>query len=339
MALRIGQIQLPAGAALAPMAGVADAVMRGLCAGEGAVFTVSEMASAKAIAMGDKKSRALLRGRGGAAPYGVQLFGHEAGVLAEAAALIEDEDFDFLDLNMGCPAHKIVAGGAGSALLKDPKTAGALAKAVVKASAKPVTAKLRIGWDGKDRGGLETALRCEEAGVALLTVHGRTRAQMYEPGVNFEAVAEIKRAVAIPVLFNGDVKDAESALFALSQTGCDGVMVGRAAMGNPWVFGEIAAALGGQVPPAPPSLRRRMATMDEQVRAMCEKMGEARAMRAARGVAGAYMKGLAGAAALRSQAHALTNYTDLAPLIERAYALQAKAADGGASPGGHGFSQ
>ncbi|MGD9560052.1 MAG: tRNA dihydrouridine synthase, partial [Oscillospiraceae bacterium] len=202
-ALHIGPIELISGAALAPMAGITDAAMRNLCAQHGAAFTVSEMVSAMALTMGDRKSLALLRGRPGAAPggqpvpYGVQLFGQKPQVLAEAVRRIEEEDFDFLDLNMGCPAPKIVRGGAGSALLKDPAAAGAFATAAVQASSRPVTAKMRIGWDAECLLGVEVARRCEDAGVCLLVVHARTRAQQYTPGVNFDAVAQIKQAVAI----------------------------------------------------------------------------------------------------------------------------------------------
>lgn len=312
-------IDLAAGAALAPMAGVTDATMRRICARYGALFTVSEMASARAVTMGDKKTRRLIAGGGGEMPYAVQLFGYEPEVLAEAVHLLQDAPFDFLDLNMGCPAPKIVGHGAGSGLLKDPALAGRMAKAAVGASHRPVTVKMRIGWDDADCQGLEVAKRCEDAGVALLAVHGRTRAQMYRLGVDFEAVAAIKQAVRIPVLYNGDVVDGESAKAALAATGCDGVMIGRGAQGSPWVFAQVAAALRGKAPPPVPSLREVCALLDEQVRGMIEEMGEEAAMRAARGVAIAYMRGLRGAAALRRQACGLTVYADLQRLIENAY--------------------
>lgn len=307
------------GAALAPMAGSTDATMRAICARYGAVYTVSEMISAKAIQMGDKKTRRLLRGGGGDAPYGVQLFGHEPEVLAEAIKKIEDETYGFLDLNMGCPAPKIVGHGAGSALLKDPAKAGAFAKAAVDASQKPVTAKIRIGWDDKTLTGVEIARRCEDAGIVLLAVHARTREQMYKPGVNYEAVAAIKQAVSIPVLFNGDIDSVQTAAKAMEITGCDGVMVGRAALGNPFIFREIAAWMQGKPIPAPPTLRELLAVMEEQVSGMCKEKGEDVAMRQARGLAGAYMRGLRGAASLRRRAYALTHYTDLADLINEVY--------------------
>ncbi len=319
--LRIGNLQFETGAALAPLAGVSDAPMRALCVREGAVYTVSEMVSAKALCMGDAKSLRLLRGATKGAPYAVQLFGNDADVLAQAVKHIENEQFDFLDLNLGCPAPKIVSNGSGSALLKEPKKAAEFVEAGVKASVRPVSVKIRIGWDKTCMTGLEVAKACEQAGAAFLVVHARTREEQYTPGVHHDAVAAIKAAVSIPVLYNGDVVDGESALQALRNTGCDGLMIGRGAMGNPFVFKEVAAALKGEsVPQA--NLTKRMAALEWQVREMCEEKGESVAMRAARGVAGAYMHGLRGAASLRRQAFSLTYFSDLAPLIEEAYRLQ-----------------
>ncbi|MDL2219928.1 tRNA dihydrouridine synthase DusB [Ruminococcaceae bacterium OttesenSCG-928-O06] len=320
--MQIGSIPLATRAALAPMAGISDGPMRALCAAYGAAFTVSEMVSAQAVCMGDKKSMALLRktpAESGTVPYGVQLFGHVPGMLAEAVRRIEEEDFDFLDLNMGCPAPKICGHGAGSALLRDPAAAGAFAAAAVAQSRRPVTAKLRIGWDDATMTGTEVARRCEAAGVQMLVVHGRTRAAQYTPGVNLAAVAEIKAAVKIPVWFNGDVDGPAAALHALAETGCDGVVVGRAALGNPFIFQAITAALAGEALPVPPSLRQRLAVMEGHVRAMCEEKGEERAMREARKVAAGYMKGLKGAASLRRAAHSLTYYADVARLAELAW--------------------
>lgn len=317
--MQIGSINITPGAALAPMAGVSDGAMRHLCAEFGASFTVSEMVSAKALTMKDKKTRGLLLGGGGAAPYGVQLFGHEPDVLAEAVKSIENESFDFLDLNMGCPAQKICGHGDGSALLKDPALAGRWAEAAARASTRPVTAKLRLGWDDDTMTGLEVAKRCEAAGITLLAVHARTKEQQYTPGVNRAAVAEIKNAVSIPVLYNGDVNSAEDAQTAIKETGCDGVMVGRGAIGNPFLFAEIKAALNGEAPPAKPTLTMRLEVMERQIRDMCEEKGESRAMREARKVAAGYMHGLRGAAELRRLSHSLTYFTDLDLLIKTAW--------------------
>lgn len=197
--MQLGRFTLAKGASLAPMAGATDTTMRRLCAAHGAVCTVSEMVSAKALTMGDKKSPRLMAGGGGDAPFGVQLFGAQPDVMAEAARLICDMrgkmPFDFIDINMGCPAPKIAGPGAGSALLKDPPLAGAIARAVRDAAPAdvPVTVKLRIGWDADTMTGLEVARRCADAGAALLTVHGRTRAEMYNPGIHPEESRRSRR--------------------------------------------------------------------------------------------------------------------------------------------------
>lgn len=326
-AIQMGTLTLAPGAALAPMAGVTDTTMRILCAQHGASCTVSEMVSAKALTFGDKKSPRLMAGGGGSAPYGIQLFGAEPQSMGEAAAMTAGGKyhvpFDFLDINMGCPAPKITGSGAGSALLKDPRLAGQVAQAVVKnAGAYPVTAKLRIGWDMDTLTGVEVAKRCEDAGICMLTVHGRTRQEMYNPGIHEEEIAKIKAAVRIPVLANGDVTSAEGALALLRATGCDGVAVGRGAMGNPWLFGQIRAALMGQEIPAPPSLNQRFATLRKHIYDMCEDKGERVAMQQARTHAAWYMHGLRGAASLRRECCSMVHFTDLGKVIEHAWALQ-----------------
>ena len=326
--MQLGRFTLAKGASLAPMAGATDTTMRRLCAAHGAVCTVSEMVSAKALTMGDKKSPRLMAGGGGDAPFGVQLFGAQPDVMAEAARLICDMrgkmPFDFIDINMGWPAPKIAGPGAGSALLKDPPLAGAIARAVRDAAPAdvPVTVKLRIGWDADTMTGLEVARRCADAGAALLTVHGRTRAEMYNPGIHPEEIAKIKAAVDIPVLANGDVTDAESALALLAATGCDGVAVGRGAMGNPWLFGQIAAAMECREVPPPPSLHERFRVLRRHIYDMCEDKGEYIAMQQARTHAAWYMHGLRGAATLRRECCGMLHFTDLDRVIEHAWELQ-----------------
>ncbi len=234
---------------------------------------------------------------------------------------------------MGCPAPKITGSGAGSALLKDPLRAGAIARAVRAAVPPkiPVTAKLRIGWDADTMTGAETALRCADAGISLLTVHGRTRAEQYEPGIHADEIAKIRAAVPkeIPVVANGDITDAEGALALRSATGCDGVAVGRGAMGDPWLFARIAAAMRGEPVPAPPTLAERFRVLRRHIYEMCEEKGEFVAMQQARSHAGWYMRGLRGAAALRRECCALRYFSDLDELIERARRLQ-KAESGAA---------
>lgn len=324
-------MELARGAALAPMAGATDTTMRRICAQHGAVCSVSEMVSAKALAMGDRKSPRLMAGGGGGAPFGIQLFGAEVSSMGEATAMVCGGKyrvaFDFLDINMGCPAPKITGSGAGSALMKTPALAGDIAAAVVKAAEPfgiPVTAKMRIGWDGSPASGtcVELAKRCEAVGVAMLTVHGRTREEMYQPGIHPEMIAAVKAAVRIPVLANGDVTTAEGALSLLRETGCDGVAIGRGAMGNPWLFGQIAAALRGEAMPEPPTLDERFGVLRRHIYEMCEDKGEFVAMQQSRTHAAWYMHGLRGAAALRRMCCGMTVFADLDAVIAQARILQ-----------------
>ena len=314
--MKIGTIDVGCGAALAPMAGFTDAACRRMAAQHGAVYTVSEMVSAKALTFGDKKSARLIYNSANPAPYGVQLFGAEPDVMAGAARLILRYPFDFIDLNMGCPAPKITSSGAGSKLMLEPRLCGQVVAAVVKAAeGRPVTVKMRAGWDEAHRNAVEVAKYCEEGGAAAIAVHARTREQMYQPGIDPAAIAAVKQAVSVPVLGNGDIASAADALAMRQATGCDAVMVGRAALGDPWLFGEIAAAFAGRPLPPRPSLHARMQALRTQVYEMCEEKGEWVAQ--ARSQALYYMKGLRGAAALRAECCRLQHFTDVDRLIER----------------------
>lgn len=318
--MQLRKLTIPAGAAFAPMAGLSDAACRRLMADHGAAWTVSEMASAKAITFGDKKSLALLRDRDPHGLYAVQLFGCEPDLLGQAIAILRDREirFDILDLNMGCPAPKITGGGAGSKLMLDPALCGAMVRAARQALGEdtPLTVKMRTGWDDEHLTGPEVARQCEQNGADLLVVHGRTREQMYIPPIDPAAIAEIKRAVSIPVFANGDVTTAEGAVELLTATGCDGVMIGRGALGDPWLFERVNAALAGKTPPPLPSLSQRMAALRRQVYDMCEEKGEWAAMPQARSQAMHYMKGLRGAAALRRACAILSKFEDVDTLIE-----------------------
>ena len=319
--MKIASIPLAPGAALAPMAGFTDAACRDMAVRHGAAYTVSEMVSAKALTFGDKKSAQLIRCKPNGAPYGVQLFGAEPETMGQAARLIQHYDYDFIDINMGCPAPKITSSGAGSRLLLDPALCGRIVAAVVEASdGRPVTVKMRAGWDGDHITAVETAKACEAAGAALIAVHGRTRKQMYIPGtVDWSVIAAVKAAVSVPVLGNGDITTADEARAMMEATGCDGVMVGRGALGNPWLFGEIAAMLKGEPAPPPPTLRQRMEELRRQVYEMCENKGEWVAMPQARSQAIHYMKGLRGAAALRAECSRLEHFSDIDRLIEKVW--------------------
>ena len=323
--MRIGKLEIPKGAVFAPMAGFTDAACRHLMADHGAAYTVSEMASAKAITYGDQKSVALLRDPDPHGIYAVQLFGNEPDTLAEAIRIIRGKGltFDIIDINMGCPAPKITGGGAGSKLMLDPQLCGRMVRAAVDAAGDtPITVKMRAGWDADHITAVEVAKQCQENGAALVTVHGRTREQMYIPPIDPGVIKAVKQAVSIPVAGNGDVNSAADALAMLRETGCDAVMVGRGALGNPWLFDEIKAALAGEPAPAPPTLQKRMATLRAQIYDMCERKGEWTAMPQARSQAIHYMRGLRGAAALRRACSTLSHFEDVDRLIEAVYRAQ-----------------
>ena len=324
--MQLKNLQIPVGAVFAPMAGLTDAACRRMMADHGAAWTVSEMASAKALNFGDRKSFALLKDPDPHGIYAIQLFGAEPETLAKAILLVREKGihFDILDINMGCPAPKITSSGAGSHLLLDPPLCGAMVAAARKALGDdtPLTVKMRIGWDADHMTGVEVAKQCEANGADLLAVHGRTREQMYIPPIDTEAIAAIKQAVQIPVLANGDVTTAEGALDLLAQTGCDGVMIGRGALGDPWLFERVRAALLGEEPPAEPSLNQRMMALRRQIYEMCEEKGEWLAMPQARSQAMHYMKGLRGAASLRRYCSMLEHFTDVDKLIDAVFRLQ-----------------
>ena len=324
--MQLKNLQIPVGAVFAPMAGLTDAACRRMMADHGAAWTVSEMASAKALNFGDRKSFALLKDPDPHGIYAIQLFGAEPETLAKAILLVREKGihFDILDINMGCPAPKITSSGAGSHLLLDPPLCGAMVAAARKALGDdtPLTVKMRIGWDADHMTGVEVAKQCEANGADLLAVHGRTREQMYIPPIDTGAIAAIKQAVQIPVLANGDVTTAEGALDLLGKTGCDGVMIGRGALGDPWLFGRVRAALLGEEPPAEPSLNQRMMALRRQIYEMCEEKGEWLAMPQARSQAMHYMKGLRGAASLRRYCSMLEHFTDVDKLIDAVFRLQ-----------------
>lgn len=324
--MQLKNLQIPVGAVFAPMAGLTDAACRRMMADHRAAWTVSEMASAKALNFGDRKSFALLKDPDPHGIYAIQLFGAEPETMAKAILLVREKGihFDILDINMGCPAPKITSSGAGSHLLLDPPLCGAMVAAARKALGDdiPLTVKMRIGWDADHLTGVEVAKQCEANGADLLAVHGRTREQMYIPPIDAQAIAAIKQAVTIPVLANGDVTTAEGALDLLAQTGCDGVMIGRGALGDPWLFDRVRAALLSEEPPADPTLNQRMDALRRQIYEMCEEKGEWLAMPQARSQAMHYMKGLRGAASLRRYCSMLEHFTDVDKLIDAVYRLQ-----------------
>lgn len=325
--LKIGTLTLPHRAVFGPMAGFTDAPCRRLMAQHGAGFTVSEMVSGRALVYQDRKTAALLRAEPNDAPYGVQLFGDDPEIMGQAAALIEGEQFDFLDINMGCPAPKIVSAGAGSKLMLDPELCGRIVEQVAAHTTRPVTVKMRKGWDADHITAVECAKACAQAGAAAIAVHARTRAEMYTPGIDLSIIAAVKQAVDVPVLGNGDIHTPEGALEMVRQTGCDGVMIARAALGDPWLFEQVNAALEGAPAPKQPNLQARMNALRRQVEQMVEEKGEYVAMPQARAQAMHYMKGLKGAASLRKVCCELSHLEDLDRLIEAVFDCQRRAAD------------
>lgn len=309
--MKIGNFEPQGFAALAPMAGVADRAMREICRGYGAAYTVSELISSKGISMCDRKSNQLMSVHDAERPIAIQLFGCDPDIMAEAAKKAEKQAPDFLDINMGCPAPKVAGNGGGSALMKDPVLAGRIVKAVVDAVSLPVTVKIRSGWDDSRITASEVARRAEAAGAAAVTVHGRTRAQMYAPPVDLDIIREVKRAVSIPVIGNGDVDSAVAAARMYEYTGCDFVMVGRAAMGSPWIFEQINAYLGHETVLPDPPLEKRLSVLLRQVKLMTEYKDPHTAMLESRKHAAWYFKGMRGAAELRRRCGTISSYSDL----------------------------
>lgn len=312
--MKIGTVQIEGYAALAPMAGVTDRAFRRLCRDMGASFTVGEMVSAKGLTYGDRKSDELLALEPDVRPAAVQLFGDGPAIVAEAARRALKYAPDWIDLNMGCPAPKIVGNHCGSALMREPELCRRLVQAVKEAVPVPVTVKIRKGYDKQHVNAVEVALACEAGGADAIAVHGRTRDQMYAPPVDWDIIRQVKRAVQVPVIGNGDVTDARSAAALYEETGCDHIMVGRGALGRPWIFSQIQAYLEhGTLLPDPP-VSRRMALLMGQVQQTAAEKGEHIALLQARKHAAWYMSGLRGAAALRRQAGELKTLEDLAAL-------------------------
>lgn len=315
--MKIGNLEFKGFAALAPMAGVADRAMREICIKHGAAFCVGELTSSRGVTLGDKKSAALLTCTDAERPIGSQLFGCEPEIMADAAKKALEFCPDFIDINMGCPAPKVAGNGGGSALMKDPVLAEKIVKSVVNTVDIPITVKMRTGWDSDNLTAVELAKRCEAAGAVMLTVHGRTRMQMYAPPVDYKTIAAVKAAVKIPVVANGDVASGESAKYMYDATGCDFVMVGRAAQGNPFVFDEINAFFEGKEY-NPPSLSEKFESLFKQVELMLKYKDPRNAILESRKHAAWYMQGLKGAAALRRMCGEINSLEDITAICEKA---------------------
>lgn len=317
--LYFGQTSLPHGLFLAPLAGYTDRAMRQIAREYGAEYMTTEMVSSRALCYHDKKTPALARLTPEELPASVQLFGCEPAFMAEAAAMIAGGIAGgalptAIDLNMGCPVRKIVSAGDGAALMKNPALVFAIVSAVCKAVSLPVTVKIRAGWDDGQKNAAEVARAAEAGGAALVTVHGRTRNQMYEGRADLSVIAAVRRAVKIPVVGNGDIRTATDARRMREETGCDGVMIGRGAIGNPFLFAEIRAGMTG-TPYTPPTREERVAAALRQLRLAIADKGERVAVAESRKQVAAYTQGMRGAAALRGKINAAVCYAEVEDLL------------------------
>lgn len=340
--IKIGNCVLENGIFSAPLAGVSDRAFRHICREAGAEYTVSEMISAKALCYEQKTSKKkpdslrtapLATVKQDELPMAVQLFGSEPEFMAEAARMIESNLYNgcrsdtpptAIDINMGCPVQKVVSNKEGSALMKDPKLAADIVRTVCKATSLPVTVKIRSGWDTNSINAPEMAKMLEDAGAALITVHGRTRAQMYSGTSDNGVIAGVKKAVKIPVVGNGDIYSADDALRMLEETGCDGVMVARGSLGNPWIFTEIAARLKG-LPYTPPTAEEKIRVAISHLQLMVSEKGEKIAVPEARKHLSWYTKGMVGASAARNEINRATTLDQMKSILKSVIMAEANA--------------
>lgn len=312
--MKIKDIEFENNVFLAPMAGIADRAFRELCINYGAGYTVSEMVSSKGLTMGDKKSGELLTLGEIENHAGVQIFGDNPEIMAQAAKMCIKYHPNIIDINMGCPAPKIAMNGGGASLMKNPLLAGEIIKAVSKAVDIPVTVKIRKGWDDENITAVELAKIAEKNGAAAITVHGRTRMQMYSGKVDYDIIAKVKKAVDIPVIANGDIVDEQSAAIMFEKTNCDAIMIGRGALGNPWIFRRINAYLNECRVLPDVSINEKMVVMLKHIQKIIEYKGEYTAMREARHHAAYYTKGIRGGAALRKEISTFEHFEQLEEL-------------------------
>lgn len=316
MSLRIGSLELASPWVLAPLAGFTDAVMRTLCEEQGASLTYTEMVSAKGLYYGGSKTGELTYIPESAGPAAIQIFGSEPEIMAFAAKHLDGLPNKVFDINMGCPVPKVVRNGDGSALMQKPELVFDIVKAVTAATSKPVTVKIRKGFDEKHINAVEVALAAEEGGAAAVCVHGRTRSQYYSGEADRGIIKAVKDALSVPVIASGDVTDAASGMSMLSETGCDMVMIGRGALGNPWIFRELDAAWKGQDIPPRPSDEERVSMMIRHLEMLCELKGEGTGVREFRKYIMRYTKGMRGSAAVRRMANEAADLNEMKEVIK-----------------------
>lgn len=315
--IQIGQVKIEKTAALAPMASVADKAYRTIAKEFGAAYCVGEMASCKGLCYSDKKTAALLTVTESERPMAVQLFGAEPEFMYKAVRIAEKYKPDIIDINAGCPMPKIVSGGAGCALMRTPELFGKLIDAAVSATDIPVTVKIRKGWDNDHVNAVELALIAERNGAAAVAVHGRTKEQLYSGKADWDIIKEVKRAVSIPVIGNGDVSSPEDCERMYEYTNCDLVMIGRGSYGRPWLFGQIRDYFDGKSVRPEPDLDEKLAIMRRHIELLVGDKGERTGMKEARRQAAWYIKGINGAAKFRNLFSCMNKLADLDNLVEQ----------------------
>jgi tRNA-dihydrouridine synthase B len=320
--MKFANIELRHGVMLAPMAGFSDRAMRLVASKFGAEYSVTEMVSAKAIVYGDKKTAALAKIENDEGKVAIQIFGSDPDVMAKAAEIISKNQYGTaravaIDINMGCPVRKVFSSGDGSALMANPKKIYEITRAVSQNTDIPTTVKIRAGIDDENKNAVLCALMAERGGASLVTVHGRTRTALYTGKVDLDIIKDVKTALKIPVIANGDILDAISAKYTLEYTGADGIMIGRAAIGNPFIFSEIISSFENKSY-TPPSLQKRCDTALFQLRIAIENKGEEIAVREARGQIAQYMRAFCGASRLRAEINQAKCYSDVEMALENA---------------------
>jgi len=319
--MQIGNLEIKNNVILAPMAGVTDLPFRLLCKEQGCGMLYSEMVSAKAILYNNKNTEELLRVTPGENPIAVQLFGADPHIMAEIAKIIEERSFDTIDINMGCPVPKVVNNGEGSALMKNPKLVGEIVSAMVKAVKKPITVKIRKGFNDQLINAPEIAHIIQESGGAAVAVHGRTREEYYSGTADWDIIREVKERVTIPVIGNGDIFCVEDAIKMIKTTGCDGIMVGRGARGNPWIFKRINHYMETGEILKKPSLEETIEMILRHARLLIEYKGEFTGIREMRKHFGWYTAGFPHSAALRNETNLIESYSELEEIVNKKMSL------------------